>query len=126
MKILVVEDSRFMRLSIQRSLERAGHKVVASGDGAEGLRMCRENAPEMVLLDMLLPGMAGLDVLRELKKGDNTRNIPVIILTGLSDRNAEKLLQEGASGFLEKSDKLLEDGAGMLTKAIAEFAMQKA
>ncbi len=125
MKILVVEDSRFMRLAIQRALEKSGHQVVVSGDGAEALRVLRANHPELVLLDMMLPGLPGLEVLRELKKGEDTKAIPVIVLTGLSDRNAEKLLSEGAAGYLAKSDKLLENGAAFLNKAIAEIISQE-
>jgi DNA-binding response OmpR family regulator len=67
MKILLIEDSKFQRIANERALLRAGYSVIHAGDGDEGLRSARENNPDLILLDMMLPKLSGLDVLRALK-----------------------------------------------------------
>lgn len=118
MKILLVDDSRFLRLASERALVKAGYQVISAADGEEALRVARNQIPNLILLDMMLPKISGLEVLRALKQDAATKNIPVIILTGLSERNKEKLLQEGAISYVEKSDKLLEKNAAVLIQAV--------
>ena len=118
MRMLVIEDSRFLRLAIERALTRAGHTVSTANDGEEGVRVARETAPDLVLLDMMLPKLGGLDVLRMLKTDANTKDIPVIVLTSLSERNKEKLLREGAAAYVEKSSTLLENNSTALVQAV--------
>ncbi len=67
MTILVIEDSRFLRLALDRILVKAGYHVIAVGDGREGLLRARDNRPDIILLDMLLPTLEGTEVLRQLK-----------------------------------------------------------
>jgi len=107
-----------LRLAIERSLARAGYVVNTASDGVEGLRAVRETTPDLVLLDMMLPKLSGVEVLRALKQDVATKDVPVIVLTGLSERNKEKLLHEGASAYMEKSDMLLENNAATLIDAI--------
>ncbi len=64
MNILIVEDSRFLRLANERALTKAGHNVISASDGEEGLRRAVERQPDLIILDMLLPKMSGPDVLR--------------------------------------------------------------
>ena len=64
--------------------------------------LLRVVTPSIILLDMLMPDMDGVDVLRTLKETPSTTNIPVLIISGLSERNAEKLIQAGAAGYFEK------------------------
>jgi len=120
MKILLVDDSRFLRLASERALVKAGYQVISAADGEEALRIARNQIPNLILLDMMLPKISGLEVLRALKQDAATKDIPVIILTGLSERNKEKLLQEGATSYVEKSDKLLEKNAAVLIQAVAQ------
>jgi DNA-binding response OmpR family regulator len=68
MKILLIEDSKFQRMASERALLNAGYSVIHAKDGDEGLRAARENIPDLILLDMMLPKLSGLDVLRALKK----------------------------------------------------------
>lgn len=103
MKILVIEDSRFLQLALSRMLGKAGHEVIAVGDGREGLRRAREVNPDLILLDMMLPTLEGTSVLRLLKKDALTTDIPVVVLSGLSQKNEQKLKENGAAGYLEKS-----------------------
>ena len=118
MRTLVIEDSKFLRQAIERALTRAGHTVSTANDGEEGVRVARETAPDLVLLDMMLPKLGGLDVLRILKTDPNTKDIPVIVLTSLSERNKEKLLGEGAAAYVEKSSTLLENNSTALVQAV--------
>jgi CheY-like chemotaxis protein len=108
MKILVIEDSRFLRLALERTLVKAGYQVTAIGDGEGGLRLAQEMAPDAIVLDMMLPTLEGTAVLRLLKQDPTTRPIPVIILSGLSHKNEEKLKLAGAEAFLQKSELDLE------------------
>jgi CheY-like chemotaxis protein len=116
--ILVVEDSRLMRTVTQRDLARAGYRVITAADGEHGLRSARQSAPDLILLDMLLPIVSGLDVLRALKADDLTKHIPVVVLTSLSKGNADKLINEGAAAFYEKSDRILQDSSAGLIELI--------
>ena len=118
MKILVVEDSRFLRLSITRALTWAGHAVICAADGEQVLGLAREHAPDLILLDVMLPRMSGPDVLKVLKKDATTAPIPVMMLTSLSSKNATLLEKEGARSFFEKSDSMLAEGPGSLLAAI--------
>jgi CheY-like chemotaxis protein len=123
-RILVVEDSRFLRMAIERSLAKAGETVSTASDGEQGLRAARETIPDLILLDMMLPKISGLDVLRKPKQDPATKDIPVIALSGLSERNKEKVLGEGAAAFIEKSDSLLENHSAALIAAIAQVSQR--
>jgi CheY-like chemotaxis protein len=116
--ILLVEDSRIVRTVLEKDLTRAGYRVITAGDGELGLQSARQNCPDLILLDMLLPKLTGVDVLRELKVNDTTRAVPVIALTGLSKGNAERLKKAGAAAFFEKSDRTLQDGSSDLIALI--------
>jgi CheY-like chemotaxis protein len=119
-KILLVEDSKFLRLTSERALARAGYEVSSAGDGEEALRLAREILPDLILLDMLLPKVSGPDVLIALKKDPLTSAIPVVVLTGLSQKNAARLQGDGAIGFLEKSELGLDKGSDKLLAAVEE------
>jgi CheY-like chemotaxis protein len=118
MKILLVDDSKLQRLAIQRILAKAGHEVSLASDGEEGLRLARQTLPNLVLLDMILPCMDGPAVLEALKKDPATAHIPVIALTGLSQRNEEKLKSAGAAAFYQKSELGVEKGTEALLAVI--------
>ena len=120
-KILVVDDSKFLRLATERALTRAGYEVSAATDGEHALETAREKMPDVILLDMLLPKMAGPDVLKALKKDPATAGIAVVVLTGLSQKNAVRLQQDGAYAFLEKSELGLDKGCETLLAALAEI-----
>jgi len=97
-KILLAEDSKFLRLATERALARAGYEVCSAADGEEALRLAREKLPDLILLDMLLPKMSGPDVLAALQKESLTKAIPVVVMTGMSQKNAERLRKDGALG----------------------------
>jgi CheY-like chemotaxis protein len=120
-KILLVEDSKFLRLATERALAHAGYEVSSAGDGEEALRLAREGMPDLILLDMLLPRVGGPEVLRALKNDAATEKIPVVVLTGLSQKNAERLQEDGAAGFLEKSALGLDQGAEALLVVVRDL-----
>jgi CheY-like chemotaxis protein len=118
MKILVIEDSKFQRIANERTLVKAGYVVIHAADGEEGLRIAREKIPELILLDMMLPKVSGLDVLRALKGDMLVKHIPVIVLSGLGQANEAKLLKEGAAAFVLKSQKSFENDSSGLIRAV--------
>jgi CheY-like chemotaxis protein len=118
MTILLVEDSRFLRVASERALLKAGYEVVSASDGEAALLTARERIPNLILLDMMLPKLDGLGVLRALKHDPQTADIPVIVLTGLGKQNEWKLMKEGATAFLTKSDSLLADNSETLLQVV--------
>jgi DNA-binding response OmpR family regulator len=118
MKILIVDDSRLLRIANERTLVRAGYEVITAADGEEGLRLTLESKPDLVVLDMMLPKLSGQEVLRQLRANPSSASTPVIVLTSLPQSNREKLLTEGASLYFEKSLLNLENGSGTLLNAI--------
>ena len=85
--ILLVEDSKVQKLALERILFKAGYLVLLAGDGEEALSLARESVPDLVLLDLLLPGVGGEEVLYALKRDANTEQIPVIVVSHLPPTN---------------------------------------
>lgn len=85
-RVLVVDDHRPTVKLIEDALTRAGLSVVTAGDGAEGLRRAEAEPPDLVILDVIMPGMNGFRVLHELRERPETRDVPVIILTVRQER----------------------------------------
>jgi len=112
LKILVIDDNLHLQIAFKKILSLAGYAVRFAGDGEEGLRLALNNTPDIIVLDMLLPKLGGVEVLRALKQDPVTKNIPVIALSGLPRSNEAKLMREGAVSYLEKSR--LEDPDALL------------
>jgi two-component system, cell cycle response regulator DivK len=102
-KILVVEDNPGnMRLAIIL-LESASHSVIAATDAEAGLLLARQEQPHLILMDMQLPGMDGLEATRQLKQDDATRSIPVIALTANAMAgDEERIRAAGCDGYIAK------------------------
>jgi CheY-like chemotaxis protein len=115
-RVLVVEDSKFLRVERTHTLKKAGYEVLLAVDGLEALQMARDGKPDLILLDMMLPKLDGPAVLKALKADPATAQIPVIVVSGLSQKNAAKLIQDGAAAFLEKE--LMQDSAQSLLLTI--------
>ena len=125
-QILLIEDSKFQRIANGRALVKAGYGVIHAGDGDEGLRIARENMPDLILLDMMLPKLSGLDVLRALKADVLVKHIPVVVLSGLGQANEAKLLKEGAAAFLLKSEISSGSNSSVLIQAVERVLTAKA
>jgi DNA-binding response OmpR family regulator len=121
MKILLVDDSRFLRIANERALTRAGHQVLASADGEEGLRLAFEHKPDLVVLDMMLPKLSGPDVLHALRANAETARIPIMVLSSLSQANEARLLEEGATAYFQKSLLALDKGSGRFVAAVEKM-----
>ena len=101
MRVLLIDDHALFRFGVSELLERRGIQVDARGDGEAGLARVRELAPDVVLLDLRMPQMTGLEVLKRLRAADQT--MPVAILTTSTDeRDLIAALQAGAQGYLLK------------------------
>lgn len=118
MRILIIDDSRLIQSGIRRALAKAGHEVTVASDGNEGLNAARQTLPDLILLDMMLPGVSGTEVLSALKREPATKDIPVFVLTGLSQRNEDKLLKAGATKYFEKSDRFLDHNFSALVEEV--------
>jgi CheY-like chemotaxis protein len=123
-KVLLVEDSKFLRMANECVLCKAGYQVSTAGDGEEALRVANDKLPDIILLDMMLPKISGPDVLRALKANPATMDIPVIVLTSLSQKNEEKLLSEGAAAYFEKSTLELDKRSDRLAATIETVLRQ--
>ena len=117
-KVLLVEDSKFLRVMTERVLSRAGFLVSTAADGEEALRIAKEQLPDIVLLDMMIPKISGPDVLKALKENPATTHIPVIVLSSLSQQNEERLIGQGAAAYFEKSTLELDKGSDRLATTI--------
>ena len=117
-KVLLVEDSKFLRMANERALSKAGFEVSTAADGEEALQSVKDKPPDIILLDMLLPKISGPAVLKALKDNPATTDIPVIVLTSLSQKNEEKLLQEGAAAYFEKSALELDKSSDRLAATV--------
>lgn len=104
--ILLVEDNKLTRMASERSLAKVGYKVLVAQDGEQALEIAGQESPDVILLDMMLPKLSGPEVLRRLKSNPLTARVPVIVLTGLSQKNEARLLEDGACAFLEKNEAL--------------------
>jgi CheY-like chemotaxis protein len=105
--ILVVDDSVHLQIAFKKVLTSSGYRVELAGDGEEGLRLALNIRPDVILLDMMLPKLSGLEVLLALKANRATATIPVIALSGLPMSNEARLRRDGAISYLQKSN--LED-----------------
>ena len=102
--VLVVEDDRFLRDLIVKKLEKEGLTTIQAIDGEEGLRFIRENKPLLILLDLVLPGIDGFEVLRQVKADPETADIPVVILSNLGQKeDIDRGLNLGAKDYLIKA-----------------------
>lgn len=102
-KILIVEDNQPNREMLARRLERKGFSVIAAPDGEEGYALARAEAPDLILMDISLPGMDGWQVIELLKAEPKTRDIPTIVLTAhalVTDRG--KAVDVGCKDYFSK------------------------
>jgi two-component system cell cycle response regulator DivK len=119
-KILLVEDNEMNRDMLSRRLERRGYQVVMAGDGQQGVEMAQTEVPDLILMDMSLPGIDGWEAARRIKQSPDTRGIPVIALTShamAGDR--EQALASGCDDYDTKPvdlPRLLEKMAVLLGK----------
>lgn len=103
-KILLVDDSTTSRLMHRMLIsQRTGHTVICATDGGEALRLISIDKPDLILMDVMMPGIDGLEVCRRLRKEERTRAVPVILLTFKTDPESVKLgFDSGCNEYLKK------------------------
>ncbi|MGE3164777.1 MAG: response regulator [Planctomycetota bacterium] len=102
-KVLLIEDEADLLEMVQYNLEREGYRVISSRDGELGLELAREEAPDLVLLDLMLPGLDGIEVCRKLKEDPVTRPIPIVMVTAKGEETDVVLgLGVGADDYVTK------------------------
>jgi DNA-binding response OmpR family regulator len=102
--ILVIEDDKFLRELISQKLEKEGYNILEAVDGENGFKTAKEQKPNLVLLDLILPGIDGFEVLSRMKADPELSKIPVIILSNLGQKeDVEKGLKLGAVDYLIKA-----------------------
>ncbi len=118
-KILFVEDEAALQKALGDFLTQNGYKVINALDGEIGLRLAKSEKPDLILLDIALPKINGLEVLRFLRKEKETENIPVIILTNTKDiAKINEAVKLGAETYLVKTDYELEEVAQKVKKTL--------
>ncbi len=117
-KILIIEDNRVARESIEQAFRAAGYDTLSVESGNQGLIRARREKPDIVLLDLMLPDIDGLEVLKRLSQSKKTRDIKVVVLTNLSDEGTiSKIVRAGGRDYLVKSDYSLTD----IVKKVSEI-----
>jgi two-component system cell cycle response regulator DivK len=102
-KVLIVEDNPANMTLATFLVQSAGHTVISATDAEAGLSLARTAHPDLILMDIQLPGMDGLEATAELKRGDATRAIPVIALTALAMKgDEERIRAAGCDGYIAK------------------------
>ena len=108
--ILIVEDEAPAAMALADALKNEGFEVWRAADGNEGLQMAIEKKPDILLADLKLPNMGGMEMIRELRKDAWGKNAKVIILTNLSDlHNLQEAVNQGAFHYLIKGDSSMAD-----------------
>lgn len=123
-RILIADDDPLLRALLQHKLTAEGHDVIAAPNGGEALASVRDHAPDLVVLDAMMPVMDGFEVLRRLKADPETSNTPVIMLTALKrEQDIVGGLQLGAADYLAKPfipDELVQRIKRILSAGTAE------
>ena len=120
-RILLAEDDRILRKAGEVSLKKKGYDVIAAVDGEDALTKARDQRPDLVLLDVMMPKMNGFDVLFALKREPSLKDIPVIMLTNLEQpADIKRATDGGAHSYLVKSNMNLDDLAARIKDALTD------
>ena len=119
--ILFIEDESILQKSFRKMFENEGYKTVSALDGEIGVNLAKKIRPDLILLDLILPKKNGFEVLEELKKTPETKDIPVIILTNLErNEDIDKALEIVATTYLVKANYSLKEVIGKVRQTLAK------
>ena len=125
-KILIVEDDPLIMRLYQKIFVLEGFEVVQAANGEEGLEKAKSVMPTLIVLDIMMPKMNGLELLMKLKSDDQTQKIPVVMLTNLAGtHDAEKALTEGAVKYIIKSEFTPKQVVNLVQEIIAGYTRNK-
>jgi CheY-like chemotaxis protein len=100
--LVTAEDDEDIRMLVARSLRKAGHEVIATANGAEGLAAVREHHPDAGITDIDMPYMTGLQLCREIRRDPELRHIPVVVVSGSLEFADQHALEAGATAIISK------------------------
>lgn len=101
-KILVIEDSPTKMILLSNRIRHGGYEVIAASDGATGLYKMKQEKPDLVITDIVMPGMDGFEVCRHAKAEEELKNIPIVFITSSAYKwDADKYKEAGADGFID-------------------------
>lgn len=101
--ILVADDNADILMLLSLTLERDGYEVLVARDGNEALATAKERVPHLIVLDLMMPGLDGLEVTRQLRADERTRATPIVVLTAFAEeRQAAAALEAGADAYMRK------------------------
>jgi DNA-binding response OmpR family regulator len=106
----IVEDEKSLKNVLHDKFEEEGFHVISAQNGEQGLGLALQEHPDIILLDLIMPKMGGIEMLEELRKDSWGKNIPVIVLSNLNDSDhIAKAVEQGSFDYLVKTDHTLED-----------------
>ena len=124
-KILIIEDDPLISHMYQKIFMVEGYEVDVAEDGVDGLRRAKKTLPTLILLDIMMPKMNGIEVLNELKRDPLTVKIPVIVLTNLSGiQNTDDSLKNNVAKYIVKSDHKPKEIVAMVKEVLANYTSQ--
>jgi two-component system alkaline phosphatase synthesis response regulator PhoP len=125
LSVLVIEDDKFLQKILLTKLSKEGFDVQGASDGEEGLKMAIAGKPTIVLLDLILPKVNGFEVLTEMKTNPKVKNVPVIVLSNLSQDEDKKRADDlGAIDFMVKADLSINDVVTRVKESYAKYLAQ--
>ena len=124
--ILLVEDDRFLRRACEASLHQRGYHVVTAADGEEGVRLARSERPDLILLDLLMPKLPGIEVLRAVRTDPTLCDVPVVILSNSSRQDDRRqAMALGATGYFVKANLSLRELAAEVARVLEAVQARK-
>ena len=121
-KILIIEDDPLMARMYQKIFKFEGYDVEVAADGEEGLAKVKSGKPTLVLLDIMMPKVNGMEVLEKLKADPDTKAIPIVMLTNLAGQHdAEAALSKGAVKYIVKSEYEPKEVTNMIKEILAGY-----
>jgi CheY-like chemotaxis protein len=109
-RILLIEDNRFLRRACEIGLSARGFRVTSAVDGEDGVKRALAEHPDLILLDLVMPKMSGLEALRVLREANETRQIPVLVVSNSPrEQYLDEVTRLGAVGYLVKANLRLDD-----------------
>lgn len=119
--VLVVEDDKFYSNIYKVKLAKEGFDIRVANNGREALAFAREKMPELVLMDLIMPDMDGFEALREFKSDEKLRNIPVVVLSNLSqEEDIKRVMEAGALDYIVKANISLQDMVDRVRKYLSK------
>jgi CheY-like chemotaxis protein len=126
-RILVIEDNRFLRRACEIGLSARGFSVTSAVDGQDGVQRALAERPDLILLDLIMPRMSGLEALRALRQAEETRQIPVLVVSNSPrEQYLDEVTRLGAVGYLIKANLRLDDLANHITGVLGASGVEPA